>query len=198
MSLKGVKMIGGCNTNDFYKRFFDISPIAFYTTDLKDGTFLRANPACIDMLGYSSFEEMKDNIKSTDLYPKDVRDSLIQKIKDIGKIDYFEAIFTLPKGDKINVVISAAVCPNGDCVFGSIMDLTEKIAMRKKIEEYQRKEIEQIKAIKEKLNEKIVQYSKFPDSSSLNEESSHNSQSSSGDIFCISPLLQAIHRHSSG
>ena len=47
---------------EYYRHFYNFAPIGFYITKVEDGEFVLANPACIKMLGFKTFEELKSKI----------------------------------------------------------------------------------------------------------------------------------------
>ena len=69
---------------EYYRHFYNFAPIGFYITKVEDGEFVLANPACIKMLGFKTFEELKANCKSTQLYPPRQRTKLIQSVMKMG------------------------------------------------------------------------------------------------------------------
>ncbi len=103
-----------------------------------DGKIQIANPRLVEMLGYSSFEELKESIKDarTQVYvnPED-RDRLIRTIEREGKVVNFETQLLRKDGKIIWVNISAwpVYDENGNLV--SIQGIQEDVTGRKKKEE---------------------------------------------------------------
>ncbi len=146
-----------CNlaTSDYYKAFYDTAPVGFYVTSIKDGTFLKANFFCVNMLGYDSFEDMQKEIKSADLYDPARRQELVNLIKERGCTTGFEIELKLPNGDVKWVVLTARTCANGDCIEGSITDVTERKQLEAKLEEYKMAEINTLQNLQESCQARI-------------------------------------------
>ncbi len=146
-----------CNlaNSDYYKAFYDTAPVGFYVTSIKDGTFLKANPFCVNMLGYDSFEDMKKEVKSADLYDPAKRQELVDVIKEKGHTTGFEIKLQLPNGDVKWVVLTARACADGDCIEGSITDITERKQLEAKLEEYQKAEIHTLQNLQESCQARI-------------------------------------------
>lgn len=142
-------------TSDYYKIFYDTAPVGFYVTSITDGTFLKANPFCVHMLGYDSFARMKKEIKSADLYDPTRRQELINLIKEQGNVTGFEIKLHLPNGDVKWVVLTAQACVDGDCMEGSITDITERKQLEAKLEEYQKAEIHTLQNLQESCKARI-------------------------------------------
>lgn len=89
---------------EYYRHFYNFAPIGFYITKVEDGEFVLANPACIKMLGFKTFEELKANCKSTQLYPPRQRTKLIQSVMKNGSVTNFETEFDLKNGKKFGLI----------------------------------------------------------------------------------------------
>ena len=148
-------MTTDCCSDQFYKKFFDIAPIGLYTTKIEDGSFVRANAACLNMLGFQTLEEMQSKIKASDLCSKVQRDEMIRQVREHGSVEHFEAQFHLPNGEPLWVLISARVCDDGDCLVGSITDISDKKEMERRLEDYQRKEIAEMEILKNDIARKL-------------------------------------------
>jgi PAS domain S-box-containing protein len=140
------------------KKFYDSAPIGFYKTRIDDGTFLMANPTCIKMLGYSNFEEMQSSVKSGDFYPKYERQRLLDAIRENESITDFETQLTLLNGKKIWVQISGQYCPEGDCIEGSITDITDKHKMQEDLEKYKIRGLAELRKIEKEIQMKLEEY----------------------------------------
>jgi PAS domain S-box-containing protein len=122
-----------------FRKFFESAPIGFYRTSLKDGSFLMANPTCVKMLGFNSFEEMRTKVRASDLYPAEERQKFLEAIRKEGGVGDYEIVITLLDGREMNVLISGTVCEKEDCIEGSITDITDKKLMQLELEEYKAK-----------------------------------------------------------
>ncbi|MDW8001113.1 MAG: PAS domain S-box protein [Deltaproteobacteria bacterium] len=122
------------------KRFRSIFENAFegifQTT--RDGEFIMANPAFVQMLGYSSFEELKQEVKdiAKQLYvnPSD-RERLLNLLDEKGKVINFETQFLRKDGEIIWVNTTAWPVFDEKGNFLYIQGITEDVTERKKKEE---------------------------------------------------------------
>ncbi len=114
-----------------YKCFFDETPVALIQTDIETGEFLMANKCAATMLGFDTVEELKATVKTTDLYPASQRQRLIEIMKQNGKVEGFEIEFKLPNR---TIWVSATLRINceGQCIEGSLKDITESVELRQK------------------------------------------------------------------
>lgn len=140
---------------EYYKYFYDFAPIGFYTTKISDGEFLLANPTCIKMLGFKTFEELKNNCRSTQLYPPRQRNKLIQSVIKHGSVTNFETEFDLKNGKKIWINLSARLSKTKDCLEGSITDITDKILLQEELDNYKKKGLENLIRMSAEIDERI-------------------------------------------
>lgn len=119
------------NELEEYKEFFDEAPVALFRTDLKTGQFLMANKYAAEMLGFDSIEELLTNLKSTELYPLEDRQKLIQKMKRHGEVKDYEIKLRVGKEQKW-VSANMHINCGGDCIEGSLVDITPLVEMRDK------------------------------------------------------------------
>lgn len=129
---------------EFYRNFYNTAPIGFYTTCIRSGKFLRANPTCIKMLGFSTMEELRAGCKSTELYPPEDRERLLSRIQREGIVTDFEIQLNLPNGRKMWVLLSARHCKQGGCIEGSVIDITDKKEMQAELESQKLKGLESL------------------------------------------------------
>jgi len=114
-----------------YKRFCDEAPVGLYKTLQSDGTFLYINPYGARLLGYEKPEDVIDKVKSTSLYPPELRKKLIDDLHDCGKVSDFEVKITRPDGE---VKWITATATNGDdYIIGSLTDITDRKEMMQKL-----------------------------------------------------------------
>ena len=76
----------------FYEEFYNNAPVGFYRTSIKNGTILKANKKCADILGFESVGYMKKNTKASDLYSSELRSKLISMLNDSGSVTNFEIL----------------------------------------------------------------------------------------------------------
>ncbi len=119
------------NELEEYKKFFDEAPVALFRTDLKTGQFLMANKYAAEMLGFESVEDLLLNLKSTDLYPVEDRQKLIQKMRRYGEVKDYEIKLCVGKDERW-VSANMHINCGGDCIEGSLVDITLLVEMRDK------------------------------------------------------------------
>jgi len=140
---------------DYYKKFYDTAPIGFFITTINDGTFLKANPYCVNMLGYKTFMEMQQQIKSIDLYSERKRQSLIKLLQEHGYVTDFDVKIQLPNGKKKWVSLTVHVCGDGDCLEGSIIDITSRKLLERKLLRYQKLAVKDLKDFQKSMKIRI-------------------------------------------
>lgn len=147
------------NGVDFYKRFYDEVPIGLYRTSIKDGIFLKANPFLVNLLGFNSLEEMISyGLKSSDLYPPEKRQELLEAIKSHCCIQDFEIEITLPKTkEKKWISVTAKIYEKEGYLEGSIMDVTRRKSAEKDVIDL-RQLITNLQKIKETVDSRIQSY----------------------------------------
>ncbi len=143
---------------EYYKHFYDTAPVGFYTTKISDGTFIKANDFCVHMLGCDSFEDLKENVKSMELYPPEHRVILIDKLEKYGRVTDFEIGITLPSGKRKWAILTARKCLHGDCLEGSITDITERKLLEIELQKYKDKEIKSLQQLQEQVKCRMDQF----------------------------------------
>lgn len=113
-----------------YKEFFDESPVALVRTCLKSGKILMANKMAAQMLGFDTIPQLMENLRSTDLYSIKDRAKLISEIRKNGSITKYELKLTLPDGKEIWASANMHINCGGDCIEGSLIDITELVTLR--------------------------------------------------------------------
>jgi PAS domain S-box-containing protein len=139
----------------WYKDFYELAPIGFYTTSIEDGSFLRANPYCVKMLGYESFEELANSIKSTQLYAKRKRNEIIKKLQSNDQVTE-ELRLKFSDGRQRWVLVTARMCKSNACIEGSIVDVTDRKALEDQIEAYRKEESEKLERMRISMKQRIT------------------------------------------
>lgn len=139
----------------YFIRFYQFAPVGFYTTTIKDGTFLRANDFCVKLFGFNTFEELS-NFKSTQFYEVEKRQELLKLVKNGNRVKDFEVELTLLNGEKKWVIITSQLCPEGDCIEGSLTDITETKRIEEELESYKSRDT--LKIIRDEVKEKLKFY----------------------------------------
>lgn len=158
-------------TENYYKSFYNSVPIAFFTSSIKDGTFVRANPYCVHMLGFDTFEEMAKKIKATDLYlDLDDRKKLIKEIQTNEKVSGKEIQLKLLNGEIKWVEVTASLCKCGKfpmcqmgcgfCFEGVLFDITKKKRMEKELIQVRKDRMKTMRDINTAIEEKLKAYHK--------------------------------------
>lgn len=140
---------------EYYKEFYDTVPVGFYTTCMKTGRFLKANPFCVKMLGCESFTDLSKNHRSTDFYSRTRRKQLIDILELGQSVTDFEIEIHGADGVRRWAILTARPCRNGDCIEGSITDITQRRLLELEIERLKHKEIVKIKAIGEQARARM-------------------------------------------
>ncbi|MCJ8500207.1 PAS domain-containing sensor histidine kinase [Desulfatitalea alkaliphila] len=126
-------------TEQDYRRLFEHVAAGVYTSS-KEGRFLNANHALLEMLGYSDKDEFLNMSIQRDLYvrPED-RIAFQQMIEDDGHVVNYPVEFKRKDGSTIPVLLTAhtRTNPAGQVVGyeGICVDQTQIVRMQRKIEE---------------------------------------------------------------
>jgi len=120
------------------KRFRDIfenTAVGVYRTT-HDGKILMANPALVQMLGYSSFEELsKRNLEENGFEPQYQRSLFKEQIEREGQIVGSESIWTTHEGKRLYVLENARVVWDKDGKILYYEGTVENITKSKQAEE---------------------------------------------------------------
>ncbi len=138
-----------------FKEVFENTPIGVYQTT-PDGQILMANPALVDMLGFSSFEEIAQrDLEGEGFHPDYQRAEFKRRIEKEGEIKGHETIWMRKDGSSLFIRENARVFrnENGNTLYyeGTVEDITE----HKKAEEALRESEERFKQVAESAGEWI-------------------------------------------
>lgn len=113
----------------------------------EDGKIIYANPAFLNIVGFSSLEELKNIDLFTELYTSESdRQKFIKKIKKERAVHNYESILKKKNGEIINILENSRIVENqdGTVLFeGIIQDITHQINLKEKLK-YQTSFSEQI------------------------------------------------------
>ena len=113
-----------------YKYLFDNIPMGIYRTT-PEGRILRANPALVRMLGYSSFDELAShNLEEPGFQPYYDRNKFKELLKNQNEIMGFESVWTKKDGTSLFTRESARAVKGKDGTTlyyeGTVEDITER------------------------------------------------------------------------
>jgi PAS domain S-box-containing protein len=113
-----------------FKSIFDNAPIGFYRTTA-DGRILDANPALIQMLGYTSLEELAAaNLETSDYHPEYSRREFRERIERDGEIMGLESLWKLKDESEVYIRENARIVrdTNGKivCYEGTVEDISNQ------------------------------------------------------------------------
>ena len=122
-------------SRDRFKSLYENSTIGIYRTT-PEGEIILANPALLDILGYDSFDELKNrNLNEEELNSDYDRKKFISEIEKYGIVRGFESKWRTRENNYINIRESARVVRknNGETLYyeGSVEDITERVRSEK-------------------------------------------------------------------
>jgi PAS domain S-box-containing protein len=138
----------------FYEEFYNNAPVGFYRTSTKNGTILKANKKCADILGFESVDYMKKNTKASDLYSSELRNKLINMLNNSGSVTNFEILLD----DGTWIALSAKLNSKREYLEGSIVDITYRKIIEKKLQQHREKEMESLKSIQENVAARLLDF----------------------------------------
>jgi len=117
-----------------FRSLFENSTVGIYRTT-PGGDIILANPTLVNLLGYSSFEELsKRNLEHTGFEPSYERSKFIENIERTGEIKGLESAWTRSDGEKVFVSESAKVIRNNEGTTLYFDGIIEDITSRKQAE----------------------------------------------------------------
>jgi PAS domain S-box-containing protein len=117
-----------------YRILFENAHIGIYQTT-PSGEILNANPAIIDMLGYSSLDELrKINLETGNYHPDEGRIKFKNLIREEGAIVDFESRWRRKNGEMIDIIENARGVKNTEGEILYYDGFVENITERKKAE----------------------------------------------------------------
>ena len=118
-----------------FREIFDNIAVGVYRTT-PDGQILMANPALVQMLGYSSFEELSQrNLEEEGFEPQYERSTFKEEIEREGRIVSSESTWITRDGKKLHVIENARAVRDEDGKTLYYEGTAENITERKKAEE---------------------------------------------------------------
>lgn len=112
-----------------YRQVFENAPIGFYRTN-PEGEILLANKALIDMLGFSSFEELKTTNTYSGYAKNSDKELFNAEMRIVGEVRRFETEWIKKNGNVLHISENAKAVKNneGKVVYyeGTVEDITER------------------------------------------------------------------------
>ena len=138
-----------------YKNIYDNAQIGLYRSRIKDGRMVMANDRMAEIFGYKNAEECVSNYVASEhyVYPE-VRDKLVETMREHGKVTKFEAPIRKDDGSIIWIQFSGILSSEKDYFEGIVADITE----RKQAEEALRESEEKYRTVLESNPDPVVVY----------------------------------------
>ncbi|WP_147821341.1 response regulator [Salidesulfovibrio onnuriiensis] len=146
-------------TEEKYKSIFENAIEGVFQTT-REGRFLNANPALVELFGYSSVSELINSVTNIreQLYASpEVRDEYSRLLEEKGEVDNFEAEFRKKNGQKIWLSISAKKLTNSndDSFYqGFVVDISRRKTAEDDLERINRELEQLVEARTEELRNK--------------------------------------------
>ncbi|MBW2604584.1 MAG: PAS domain S-box protein [Deltaproteobacteria bacterium] len=110
-----------------YRQFFETAKVGIYRTRIDNGTFLEANQTLVELMGYSSVDQLvKEYVTSKHYTDPKRREELFDQIRSQGEVDGFEIEITRTDGSFVTIEISAAAYPELGYIEGVVVDITKR------------------------------------------------------------------------
>jgi len=121
-----------------FRSLFENSTVGLYRTT-PDGSILLANPILVQMLGYSSFEELRArNLEQEGFEPGYSRNDFKKRIEQAGQITGFESAWRTQAGAVIYIRESAKAIRDADGAVqyyeGTVEDVTERVQAEERLQ----------------------------------------------------------------
>ena len=97
---------------------------------------------------------MKKNTKASDLYPPELRSKLIEMLNESGSVTNFE----IPLTEGTWIALSAKLNIKRGYLEGSIVDITYRKIIEKKLQQHREKEMESLKSIQENVATRLLEF----------------------------------------
>ncbi|MBT3369091.1 MAG: PAS domain S-box protein, partial [Nitrospina sp.] len=131
-----------------YRNIYDNAQIGLFRSRLEDGKMVMANNRMAEIFGYKDAEECVSNYVAAEhwVYPE-VRDKLVETMREHGKVTKFEAPIRKDDGSIIWIQFSGTLSSEEDYFEGVVADITE----RKQAEEALRDSEERYRTLMDNL-----------------------------------------------
>ncbi len=110
-----------------YRHIFNEAQVALFRTRISDGALLDINERYAQLVGYSNVEECKADFHPGKAWanPRE-RDDMVKILRKEGAVRNYETEVIGGDGRRIQIMFSAYLYPEKNCIEGSIVDITEK------------------------------------------------------------------------
>lgn len=126
------RIVVECSTNEAlkeslfnYRYLYESALSGIYRTSIYDGTFLSANQATAEILGFRNVTSLLETCKFSDIYPQEERTRFLKILQKEGMIEDFEIHATLPNGKQVDLLINARLFEKLGYIEGSIANVTK-------------------------------------------------------------------------
>ena len=110
-----------------FKNLFNNAQVGLYRSRIADGKLLECNELFAKLLGYENREECLEKCVAADHYvDQEVREQMLQAMRENGKVTGFEAQITKKEGTPFWVSYSSKSYPDRNCIEGVMIDITKR------------------------------------------------------------------------
>jgi len=152
--VNAIRLKESMDERQHYRDFYEKAPVGFYTTDLRTGRFIKANPFLVNLFGFESLEELKEH-DSTEFYPVERRRQLLELIKRQGQATDFEIGITLPNGEHRWAIVTSMMSRCGNYLEGSLTDITERKRLEAELTKYQNEQISTLRSLQNEIKKRV-------------------------------------------
>ena len=132
-----------------YREIFNMLPIGIYRSSIDEGMFLKANPACVKILGYDDWQDLIGT-KCTYYDPRD-REGLLADLSIVETVENREIKLIRKNGSVVWVSITARLHDKG-FIEGSLIDISNRKKIEEELDKFKENEIQSLKMICEAAN----------------------------------------------
>jgi PAS domain S-box-containing protein len=152
--VNAIRLKESMDERQHYRDFYEKAPVGFYTTDLRTGRFVKGNPFLVNFFGFDSLEELRQH-DSTEFYPAEQRQQLLELIKRQGQATDFEISVTLPNGEHHWAIVTSMVSRCGKYLEGSLTDITERKQLEAQLTHYQNEQISTLRGLQDAIKQRV-------------------------------------------
>ncbi|CAN1209784.1 hypothetical protein TUMEXPCC7403_06135 [Tumidithrix helvetica PCC 7403] len=109
-----------------YRRIFDNSQVGIFRSRIEDGLVLAANQYFVELTGYQSINEVVGKKKTADFYSIDLRQQVLEHLRQFGQLNNFEFEFQQHGGKQCWGLVSLSLNLEEQCIDGVINDISDR------------------------------------------------------------------------